>query len=196
MNTPTYHRILPIGEFLTYPIRPSVDIIQTHQTHSNKIIEYKGKDISSEEVDGIMSSYHDIFGLALAIKTADCMPIVLLGKTHVVFLHAGWRGLANGILQHTLIHTIKPFYAFIGPSIQQQSFEVENDFRDYFDETNFYERSGKLYFDLQKEASDQIYQSYNGVKVVNCGVDTMLGKKFHSYREDKTQLRNWNLFSL
>lgn len=196
MNTPSYHRILPVGEFLTYPERPYSNVIFTHQTHSNKIIEYKGKDISSEEVDGIMSSYNDLKGLALAIKTADCMPIVLLGKTHVVFLHAGWRGLADGILKHPLIHNIKPFYAFIGPSIVRQSFEVESDFKQHFDETNFYEKSGKLYFDLQKEAKDQIYQSYNGVTVVSCDVDTMQNKKFHSYREDKTQKRNWNLFTL
>ena len=196
MRTPTYHRILPIGEFLTYPEIPQGKVIFTNQVHSNEIIEYTGNDISNVSVDGIMASYENLQDISLGIKTADCMPIILLGKNHVVFLHAGWRGLADGILKHELIGKTRPFYAFIGPSIQQQSFEVDSDFKQHFSDTNFHENAGKLYFNLQKEACDQIYQSYNGIKVIYCNEDTMKNKNLHSYRENKTQHRNWNIFTL
>lgn len=196
MMAPTYHRILPVGEFLTFSSKPAVSILYTEQTHSNQIVEYKGQSTTDLKVDGIMTSYESLGTQSIAIKTADCMPILFLGEKHVTFLHAGWRGLADGILQHSLIQKTKPFYAFIGPSIQKESFEVSSDFKNHFSENNFIQSSNRLFFNLQKEASDQIYQSYNGIKVVSCLEDTIQLPKFHSYRENKTSHRNWNIFKL
>jgi len=41
-------------------------------------------------------------GVALAVRTADCLPIVLAGPGVVAVIHAGWRGLAQGILGKTV----------------------------------------------------------------------------------------------
>jgi copper oxidase (laccase) domain-containing protein len=203
MSSPTnnlisYHRILPIGEFLTYQQKPTeLELIHTHQVHSNLLTDYKLKDISNEQVDGMVATYEDIKGKALAIKTADCMPIVLLGEQKVAFLHAGWKGLADGILASKLIKDIKPFFGFIGPSIHLDSFEVSEDFQDNFpNSTNFLQQGDQFYFDLQKEAMNQMYQYFDGIKVVDSLECTLSIKKYHSYRQNKTPDRNWNLFTL
>lgn len=66
-------------------------------------------------------------GLALAISTADCVPVLLAGPTHLAAAHAGWRGLANGVLAATVRRLPDPpetLSAWIGPSIGPCCYEV------------------------------------------------------------------------
>jgi YfiH family protein len=70
-----------------------------------------------------------------AILTADCMPILLAADTGdlVVAVHAGWRGLAAGILAATVRSVgVAPqtLIAWIGPCIGPEHFEVGTDVRD------------------------------------------------------------------
>lgn len=65
----------------------------------------------------------------LAIMTADCLPITLCNKqgTEIAAIHAGWKGLVNGIIENTLQKmTSSPadLIAWIGPAICQNCFEV------------------------------------------------------------------------
>jgi YfiH family protein len=66
-------------------------------------------------------------GLALTIATADCVPVLLAGPTHLGATHAGWRGLANGVLAATVGRLPDPpetLTAWIGPSIGPCCYEV------------------------------------------------------------------------
>lgn len=68
----------------------------------------------------------------LAIMTADCLPILLCDKqgTEIAAIHAGWRGLAQGIIDKTLekMHSQpQNLMAWLGPSICQTCFETGND---------------------------------------------------------------------
>jgi YfiH family protein len=71
-------------------------------------------------------------GLACAVMTADCLPVLLcdLQGRHIASAHAGWRGLANGVLANTLkTFTDKGIaanqvIAWLGPAISQMAFEV------------------------------------------------------------------------
>ncbi len=66
-------------------------------------------------------------GLALTIATADCVPVLLAGPTHLAAVHAGWRGLANGALAATVGRLPDPpetLSAWIGPSIGPCCYEV------------------------------------------------------------------------
>jgi len=76
----------------------------------------------------------------LAILTADCLPVVL-GDVHGRVLgvaHAGWRGLAQGVLEQTLLclrqrcPQAQGWRAWIGPAIGPQAFVVERDVLDAF----------------------------------------------------------------
>lgn len=66
----------------------------------------------------------------IAIKTADCLPILLASSTSplVAGIHAGWRGLAQGVIQHTLERLPvdnSALQAWIGPAISAPQYEVD-----------------------------------------------------------------------
>lgn len=71
-----------------------------------------------------------------AVLTADCLPILLCDHagTVVAAVHAGWRGLAAGIIEKTVMKMgDKPrIMAWLGPAIGPQHFEVEDDVRQAF----------------------------------------------------------------
>lgn len=76
-------------------------------------------------------------GLACAVLTADCLPVLLCDRagTVVAAAHAGWRGLAAGVLEQTVerMH-VKPrdLLAWLGPAIGPQAFEVGDEVRALF----------------------------------------------------------------
>jgi polyphenol oxidase len=68
-------------------------------------------------------------GIAPMVLTADCLPIALAGRGAVAMLHAGWRGLANGIVPEGVSALRKlgaegPFEAAIGPGAGLCCYEV------------------------------------------------------------------------
>lgn len=71
------------------------------------------------------------------INTADCLPIFITNKagTEVAAIHAGWRGLANGIIENTINALNSPreeLLAWLGPAIGPQKFEVGMDVYEAF----------------------------------------------------------------
>ncbi len=73
----------------------------------------------------------------LVVMTADCLPILLTNRaeTLVMAVHAGWRGLAQGILAQTITQSGESpenLLAWIGPGIGGQAFEVGEDVRQAF----------------------------------------------------------------
>ena len=76
-------------------------------------------------------------GKAAVVMTADCLPILLatLEGTAVAAVHAGWRGLAAGIVGATVARMgVAPgaVLAWIGPAISQPAFEVGDEVRAAF----------------------------------------------------------------
>lgn len=78
-------------------------------------------------------------GCVLAIQTADCMPIVLLGADAKVLgvAHAGWRSLLLGVIENTIEtmqqkHDGAISHVWIGPSIGATAFEVGAEVREAF----------------------------------------------------------------
>ena len=77
-------------------------------------------------------------GVVCAILTADCLPVLFCDEagTVVAAAHAGWRGLAAGILQQTVAHMraigAGDISAWLGPAIGPQQFEVGQEVVDVF----------------------------------------------------------------
>lgn len=96
-----------------------------NQTHSTKVIvDEEHQD--NIEADAIVSRQA---GKVLVVMTADCLPILLCNQqgTEVAAIHAGWRSLANGIINTTLARMKSPpnsLMAWLGPCISQAYFEV------------------------------------------------------------------------
>ena len=100
-------------------------------------------------------------GVPLAVRVADCLPVVVsdgIGSV-VAVAHAGWRGLAAGVVEATIaaasVAQPESLCAWLGPSIGPRAFEVGDDVRSAFvandaaDATHFRaHRTGKWLADL------------------------------------------------
>ena len=76
-------------------------------------------------------------GTVLAILTADCLPVVLAAAdgSEVAAAHAGWRGLAAGVLQATVAAMATPparLRAWLGPAAGPQAYEIGQEVFDAF----------------------------------------------------------------
>ncbi len=76
-------------------------------------------------------------GVPLSIRVADCLPVLFADEKGSVVgaAHAGWRGLAAGVLEATVVAMDVPadaIVAWIGPGIGPRAFEVSDDVRDAF----------------------------------------------------------------
>lgn len=185
-----YELNLPRGRFVVYGQRPDFHLLKVKQTHSSIVLNED--QCMDREADGIIGDK----GAPKAVLTADCVPLVLLGEDFHAVIHAGWRGLAQKILNAPAVSAIKPYYAFIGPHIRQENYEVQSDFLDNFPENKdaFSFHSDKIYFSLSRVAHAQLESFYPGIIIFDCGLCTFADKRFHSYRRNKTTERNWNIY--
>jgi len=134
--------------------------------------------------------------VVLGVLSADCLPILVAERngTAIAVAHAGWRGLARGVVEHTIAAmAIDPtsLVAWLGPAIGRDAFEVGSDVQAAFvDEdpgaaAHFApRRNGKWLADLRALA---------GLRLTRCGVHDIHGvdlcthrdaARFYSYRRD------------
>lgn len=76
-------------------------------------------------------------GRACVVMTADCLPVLLCDRagTVVAAAHAGWRGLASGVIAATVAQMRVPsveLLAWLGPAIGPEAFEVWDEVRAVF----------------------------------------------------------------
>lgn len=101
------------------------------QRHSARVVE-AGADGNGAPADGIVARES---GIICAVLAADCMPVLLCdrGAAVVAALHAGWRGLAAGLVEAGVRATgAAPgeLIAWLGPAIGLERYEVGPDVRD------------------------------------------------------------------
>lgn len=102
----------------------SAEWATVRQVHGSMIVEVDSPGPAGE-ADGLVTRRT---GLPLAVFTADCMGMVISGQGGVGVAHAGWRGMADGVLARLLERMtdlgIRPRSAFAGPFIGSCCFEV------------------------------------------------------------------------
>jgi YfiH family protein len=104
------------------------------QVHGSRVVEALPAPRALPEAD---AAWTRVPGPVCAVGTADCMPVVLADEAGscVAIAHAGWRGLAGGVLESTVRALASPaaaLCAWLGPAISSSAFEVGAEVRDAF----------------------------------------------------------------
>jgi polyphenol oxidase len=147
--------------------RKSWPLVSLRQIHSDLIhrIDRKLLDLMPAQPlagDGIVT---DTPGLALAVQTADCLPIILADRKRraVGVFHAGWRGTVKRIVEKGVGEMQKHFgsdprdlVAAIGPGVQGCCYEVGEEVRTKFEAQFAYASS--LF--RQVKESDPVREKY------------------------------------
>lgn len=159
------------------------------QTHSARVVTIDSTSDASidarADADALITNNS---GYALAILTADCVPVLFAAPEMGVIgaAHAGWRGAVDGVLEATIAMMAKQgitpdqIEAVIGPAIQQANYQVGDDLRHavlaahddaevFFDPDQ--DMDGKYRFDLPGFVQSRLRKA--GLdKVTDLGIDT------------------------
>lgn len=175
-----------LREQLHLPAEP----VWLEQTHSTTCIIAEKESDRNADAAISHSSLHP-----LVILTADCLPITLcnIQGNEIAAIHAGWKGLFNGIVENTLHKMDSPpsdLLAWIGPSICQRCYEVGEEvylaFTTKYPQSSvaFQPRNAKWLANLPKIA--EIVLNSQGIQsVYQSGFCTFeLKNEFYSYRRE------------
>ncbi len=165
--------------------------IWLNQTHSTVVAQVSDTTTQVLDADGVFTSSSQVVCSAM---TADCLPVLLTNTqgTQVAAVHAGWRGLANGIVENALELFSGEVMAWLGPAIGPQAFEVGDDvlqaFVDFDTQAHqaFTPRDveGKWLADMSKLATQRL-NKLGIAQVFDSGLCTFQDKEdFYSYRRD------------
>ena len=165
--------------------------IWLNQTHSTVVAQVSAPTTRVLDADGVFTSASNVVCSAM---TADCLPVLLTNTqgTQVAAVHAGWRGLANGIVENALELFSGEVMAWLGPAIGPQAFEVGEDvlqaFVDFDSQAHqaFTPRdvAGKWLADISKLATQRL-NKLGITQVFDSGLCTFQDKEdFYSYRRD------------
>ena len=169
------------------------DAATLRQIHSNIVCEACQAGDRQREGDGLVTN---IPGLWVAVRTADCLPILLADPVErvVAAVHAGWRGTVAEIAKKAVERMVRDYgskpgnlIAAIGPGIGRCCFKVGPEVTQHFLPAEIDFGSGNPMVDLKLANRRQLLK----VGLNPDGIDispecTMCTAGFHSFRRDQT----------
>ena len=211
------------NNLLTYDLGPGVEafsterdaalphpVIQGHQVHGSRVAVVDRPGMTREELEGYDAFVTNLPGVAIGVRTADCVPVLLHDPVRraVAAVHAGWKGTVLHIVQ-AAVDALRQEYgcspsdlkAVIGPSIGPDSFQVGEEVAEMFKEAGFpmdeiwsfrgagdgSPMSGGHHVDLWKANRWLLEQA--GVpreNIQTAGIDTYTAEAFFSARREGT----------
>lgn len=164
-----------------------------NQVHGRGVVRLDAASPPGAEADAATTRMP---GVVCAVLTADCLPVLLCDRagTRVAAAHAGWRGLAGGVLEASVAAMASApgeLLAWLGPAIGPAAFEVGDEVRQAFVSQNPAAEqafapspAGRWLADLYALAR---------LRLAACGVEAVYGggrctlreaQHFYSYRRD------------
>lgn len=166
-----------------------------NQVHGSRAVRWGSDDFDAgpPDADAIIANSP---GSICVVRTADCLPILLCARdgSEIAAIHAGWRGLAAGVIEETLAAMVTDgadLLAWFGPAISQAAFEVGAEVRQAFLETDpeaagafAANERGRWQADLFLLATQRLGAA--GVSSISGGDLCTFAdaKRFYSYRRD------------
>jgi len=159
------------------------------QVHGTTVVQPTGK-IKQEPEGDAMVTFEA--GRVCAVLTADCLPVMFCNRSgnRVGAAHAGWRGLADGVLEATVSAMDEDpaeLMAWLGPAIGPQAYEVGSDVAQAFAEEfplGFAVRGDRFLMDIYALARLKLEAAGVG-SVYGGGFCTLTdADRFFSYRRD------------
>jgi YfiH family protein len=147
-------------------------LLQGRQVHGTRVV------IDADELEEADGQVTTRAGMAAIVLVADCLPVALAGPHAVGVVHAGWRGLAGGVLEAGIQAVGEgPIAAAIGPGIGPCCYEVGDDVRRAFG-------TDGATLDLKAQARARLEAA--GIEEIHdCGLCTSCDpERFFSHRRD------------
>jgi YfiH family protein len=115
----------------THPSFPTV--VHAHQIHGARVVPHGSLTAGRHTLEGVDGHLTHVPGVLMAVTIADCVPIFLVAPQQrgVALLHAGWRGVAEGMLEEGVgrmqaelgVHPAH-LHVHLGPAISGTRYEV------------------------------------------------------------------------
>lgn len=130
--------------------------IYLQQTHSTKVLTLPLNSTSNLNADAV---YTQTKNQICTVMTADCLPLLICNRkgSEVAVVHAGWRGLCEGVIENTLKNfqsSPQDLMVWLAPAISQQAFQVGKEVRAAFIEKD---PNAHLAFKKDPLKSDKYY---------------------------------------
>ncbi|MEO1515872.1 MAG: peptidoglycan editing factor PgeF [Bacteroidota bacterium] len=169
-------------------------VAHSHQVHATEVLQA----VQAGAYEGYDALVTQKRNLLLCVTTADCVPILLFDPRteSVAAVHAGWKGSHGQIVLKTIDKMVACFgsrpadcHAYIGPCIDECSFEVDADVADFFVEEfkRWDDDKQKFFVDLKKVNRSQLLSAGipEGQIEVSPHSTVLQNEWFFSHRKEK-----------
>jgi YfiH family protein len=170
-----------------------VPVFLVSQVHGNRVLEVTASSdpaqVIDESADALITTAR---GIGLAVRVADCVPVLLWNDAAIVAAHAGRVGLERGVLQAS-VAALRRFgdtpQAWVGPHICGACYEVPEAMRDGFCAGFPTAGSTTSWGTCSLDLGAAVRGTLDGLGVSAEFDDpcTMTTPAFHSYRRDGSQ---------
>lgn len=169
------------------------DIVWLDQQHTTDCLYV---DCVPPQIPTADAVWTDQPGLVLSIMTADCLPILLTNGERVCAIHAGWRGLVDGIIENSLNQCVSrpasdSWQAWIGPAISVAFFEVGDEVRQAFVQkhprfSQYFQPHGDKWLADLAAMAEQILRLHGIQHVTQSNLCSYADSdRFYSFRRDR-----------
>jgi polyphenol oxidase len=158
------------------------DLALARQVHGGHVITVGAHGGMVGQADGLVAEAGTAEGLVLGILSADCAAVALAGAGGVALVHAGWRGLVEGIVATGVAALGSVWGAWVGPAIKGCCYEVGPEVIEAFGSAGL-PVADEHHIDIEVAATHAARRA-GAENVETVGECTCCDERYFSYRRD------------